>query len=66
VNEELIIEREEKRREDMIITYGMESGWRCVEEVDQIEDDGVGAFFLRHVFRGFTLQCGAVLEQLLH
>jgi len=35
----------------MVITDGVESGWRCVEEVDQIGDDGVGAFFLRHVFR---------------
>lgn len=55
-----------ERREEMVITDGVESGRRCVEEVDQIGDDGVGAFFLRHVFRGFTLQCGAVLEELLH
>lgn len=41
---------EEREELVLIITDGVESGWRCVQEVDQIGNDGGSSFFLRHAF----------------
>jgi hypothetical protein len=55
-------ELREKKREEivLVITDSVESSWRCVEEVDEIGNDGVGYFFLRHGFVDYS-SIGAVL-----